>query len=229
MSIFALGDLHLSFAADKPMDIYGGQWVGHVERIRENWLARVSEDDLVLLPGDISWAMKQAEAEADLRWIASLPGQKLLLKGNHDLWWTAVGRLNALDPSLHFLQNDHYSYGDYGICGCRGWICPDDSEFTQHDEKIYRREQIRLRLSLDSAVRAGKRQIIALMHFPPAGFSGRSAFTDIFEEYGVRQVVYGHLHGAEAQRKAIGGAVRGVEYRLVACDYLGCMPVKLVE
>lgn len=229
MHIFAIGDLHLSLSAEKPMDVFGGQWVDHMEKVRENWLRAVGPEDVVIVPGDISWALKPEEAAADLAWLGALPGKKVLLKGNHDLWWTSVSRLRALDPDMFFLQNDYYKAGDYAICGSRGWVCPGDKEFTEHDEKIYRRELIRLRLSLDTAVKAGEKYIIGALHFPPSNESLESSgFTELFEEYGVRTVVYGHLHGPEAHKKAMGGFFHGVEYRLVACDYVSCTPVRIV-
>ncbi|MDO4552913.1 MAG: metallophosphoesterase [Bacillota bacterium] len=230
MSIFAIGDLHLSLSSDKPMDVYGGQWVGHVKKIEESWRRSVKSEDVVILAGDISWALKPGDAAADLDWIARLPGKKVLVRGNHDLWWTSVSRLNALHTDMYFLQNTYYKAGDYAICGSRGWLCPGDKEFTAHDEKIYRRELLRLGFSLEAAAGAGEKNLIGVLHYPPCneGLEG-SGFTELFEEYGVRLVVYGHLHGAEAHKKALGGFFRGVEYRLVACDHVNCRPVKLIE
>ena len=225
MSIYAIGDLHLSLTTDKPMEIFGGEWVGHTKKIKEKWERMVTPDDIVIIPGDISWGLKSEEAEEDLRWVAALPGKKVLIRGNHDLWWTSVSRLNRFDETMFFLQNTHYMADDYAICGSRGWICPGDPEFESHDEKIYKREQLRLRLSLESAVAAGAEKLIAVLHYPPVCSGGTaSAFTEILEEFGVELAVYGHLHGTEAHLRAFQGIHRGVEYRLVSCDYLTCCP-----
>ncbi|MDD3350784.1 MAG: metallophosphoesterase, partial [Eubacteriales bacterium] len=120
MRIFAIADLHLSLSGEKPMDIYGGQWIGHTEKIKKNWMNLIEKDDVVLIPGDTSWAMKHEDAIPDLKWIAELPGKKVLIKGNHDLWWASVSKLNAIDESMYFLQNTYYKAGDYAICGTRG-------------------------------------------------------------------------------------------------------------
>ncbi len=226
MRIYAIADLHLSSDGTKSMDIYGGQWVGHVGRVEKKWRSLVEEEDLVIIPGDISWAMKRQEAEEDLAWVAALPGKKVLIKGNHDLWWTSVSKLNQFHDSMFFLQNSCYQAGDAVICGSRGWICPGDTDFTQQDEKIYNRELMRLRLSLEAAKRTGASEIIGAIHFPPVNDKHEdSGFTELFEEYGVRLVVYGHLHGAEAHLHAMQGQRNGVEYRLVSCDYLSCCPL----
>ncbi len=226
MMIYAIGDLHLSTDGLKPMDIYGGQWIRHVERLREKWISLVGVDDLVIIPGDISWALKRKDAEGDLNWIAGLPGKKVLIRGNHDLWWTSITKLNEFHPSMFFLQNNSYILGETAICGSRGWICPGDTDFTGHDEKIYKRELGRLRLSLESAKGQGASEIIGAMHYPPANDRDEgSGFMDLFEEYGVRQVVYGHLHGEDAHLRGVHGSKNGVSYKLVSCDYLKCCPL----
>ncbi|HAF59767.1 MAG TPA: metallophosphoesterase [Bacillota bacterium] len=226
MNIFAIGDLHLSTDGAKPMDIYGGQWIRHAERLEQKWRSVVEEDDIVIVAGDISWAMKRQDATEDLEWIARLPGKKVLIKGNHDLWWTSVTKLNQFYESMFFLQNSCYIAGDTAICGSRGWVCPGDTDFTEQDEKIYNRELGRLRLSLESAKNAGAAKIIGAMHFPPTNDKHeKSGFTALFEEYGVKMVVYGHLHGPEAHLRGIQGKRNGVEYRLVSCDYLKCSPL----
>ncbi|MGI6732909.1 MAG: metallophosphoesterase [Anaerovoracaceae bacterium] len=226
MNIFAIGDLHLSTDGLKPMDIYGGQWVRHAERLEQKWRSLVEEEDVVIVAGDISWAMKRPDATKDLEWVAKLPGKKVMIKGNHDLWWTSVTKLNQLHESLFFLQNNCFIVGETAICGSRGWVCPGDTDFTQQDEKIYKREIGRLRLSLEAAKSAGATQIIGAMHFPPANDKYEdSGFTALFEEYGVKLVVYGHLHGPEAHLRGIQGMRNGVEYRLVSCDYLKCCPL----
>lgn len=230
MNIYAIADLHLSLSADKPMDIYGGQWINHMDRIKNNWNALVNEDDIVIVAGDISWALKREEAKTDLDWLSALPGKKILIKGNHDLWWNSVTKLNQMYENMFFLQNTSYIAGNTAICGSRGWICPGDIDFTANDEKIYRRELGRLRLSLDAAANTGCSHIIAAIHFPPANEKmDDSGFTGLFEEYGVEMVVYGHLHGADAHQKGIQGVRNGVKYRLVACDYLSCCPLQIIR
>lgn len=230
MSIYAIADLHLSFTAEKPMDIYGGEWVNHTERIRRNWEEMIRAEDTVILSGDSSWALRLEEAKTDLKWISELPGKKILIKGNHDLWWNSVNKLNALFENMFFLQNNFYEAEGWAICGSRGWICPGDDEFTAQDEKIYLRELGRLRLSLDGAAKAGyEGRIIGAIHFPPAGDSlGRSGFTDLFREYGVKKVVYGHLHGKDAYGNGLKGTRNNVEYILTSTDYLKCMPLKIL-
>lgn len=226
MSIYAIADLHLSFSAEKSMDIFGGQWVNHTERIEENWRTIVKEEDTVIVPGDISWAMKLSDAVVDLDWIDALPGKKVLIKGNHDLWWNSITKLNRMYDSIHFLQNNYVKAEGWAICGTRGWIGPWDMGFMAEDEKVYKRELLRLRMSLEAAVSSGEKHIIGVIHFPPlADNGGESGFAKLFKEYGVEYVVYGHLHGYDAHQRALQGVYGGTDYRLVACDYLKCSPL----
>jgi predicted phosphohydrolase len=228
MNIFAIGDIHLSLSGDKPMDIFGGEWANHAERLRENWTRDVGEDDVVIVAGDSSWALKQEEATRDLMWIAALPGKKVIIKGNHDLWWTSVTRLNALHPSMFFMQNSCFAAGDVAICGSRGWVCPGDDCFSEHDEKIYRRELLRFEASLKAAESGGFGTKIAVLHFPPTNHKKQeSGFTELASAYGVKQVVYGHLHGCEAFGRGPQGLRGGAEYRLVSLDYLRCAPARI--
>lgn len=237
MSIYAIADLHLSFSVEKPMDIYGGEWINHTEKLKKNWESVITEKDTVILPGDTSWALRMEDAMTDLAWIAELPGKKVLIKGNHDLWWNSVGKLNRFNETMLFLQNSFYEAEGYAICGTRGWICPGDDDFTVHDQKIYQRELGRLKLSLEAAAKAGygKRYngtsggIIGVLHFPPASdkLMG-SGFIELFEEYGVEKVVYGHLHGRDAYGNGLKGIKNLIKYILVSIDYLKCMPVKIV-
>ncbi|MDR2088917.1 MAG: metallophosphoesterase [Clostridiales Family XIII bacterium] len=229
MGIYAIADLHLSFSSEKPMAIYGGVWVDHAKKTEENWRRTVGEGDTVLIAGDISWALKQREAEPDLRWIAALPGKKVLIRGNHDLWWASVSRLNALDPSMYFLQNAHYEAEGIAICGSRGWICPGDSNFKEEDEKIYARERRRLEMSLASAQKAGLAQKIVMLHFPPTNDKKeQSVFTELIRDYGVSRVVYGHLHGTDVFGRSVRGYHCGAEYNLVSLDYLLCTPLRII-
>ena len=230
MKIFAISDLHLSFNEniDKPVDSFGLEWENHAQRLRENWEERVTDSDLVLIPGDISWGLKLEEAMADFEWIHSLPGRKIISKGNHDLWWSRISYLNTLYDDIVFLQNDCYVLEDEGITitASRGWPYPGSDEYTDHDEKIYARELQRMRLGLDAAkAKAHGSKLIACLHYPPTDPSGRTTgFTDILEEYGVWKCIYGHLHGHAAFRRGIKGELRGVSYQLVSLDYLGTVP-----
>lgn len=243
MSIYAIGDLHLSFSVDKPMDVFGQDWANHAERIKSNWEREVEPDDTVVIVGDISWALKFDDALVDLEWIHNLPGKKVLIRGNHDLWWAGINKLNKLYDDMFFLQNTHYlcentissdknnSTRRVAICGSRGWTDPSDPDFTQDDEKIYKRELLRMEMSLESAVNAGCDQIIVAIHYPPAMPSdcfsekGGSDFTKLFEKYPVKKVVYGHLHGENGPPKGIAGVYNGIEYQLVAVDAVGFAPV----
>lgn len=224
MCLFAIGDLHLPGGDDKPMDVFDPQWNGHFFRISEDWRKRVSEDDTVLIPGDISWALRLQDAVPDLQAIGELPGRKILLKGNHDYWWTSLSRVrSALPKNMHVLQYDAMDLGNIIVCGSRGWNQPtEETSLSDEDEKIYQRELQRLELSLQSATRlANGRPIIAMMHFPPLYDNMRNtAFTTLLEKYGVSKVVYGHLHGAGI-RTGFNGEWNGIEYRLVSCDSLG--------
>lgn len=230
MSIFAIGDLHLSMApeTEKPMDVFGDRWFNHAERIRENWCKTVGENDTVIVAGDISWGLKLEEARYDLDWVDKLPGHKVLLKGNHDLWWAGITRLNNMYDSITFLQNDAIKIDNVWICGSRGWITPDDEDFTEADEKIYNRELLRLKSSLD-LVPAGE-EIIGILHFPPVSNAKNfSGFMQLFEDYGVKKVYYGHLHGEDAFKKALQGNYHGTEYRLISADYLNCRLLAVKE
>lgn len=230
MSIFAIGDLHLSFheKVNKPMDVFGERWVNHVERLAEAWHDLVSEEDTIILVGDVSWGLKLEEAVPDLDWIDAMPGRKVMIKGNHDLWWKGITKLNQMYDSIHFLQNDCYEAEGYFICGSRGWVCPGDKDFTVADEKIFRREVMRLERSILAAKNRGDNKIIMAIHFPPTNDRlQNSEFTKMFEEAGVWKTVYGHLHGEEAFRKGLKGLRNDVEYHLVSLDYLNCIPLKI--
>lgn len=231
MSVYAIGDLHLSGASPKPMDIFGDHWTEHWIKIKDNWLSVVGADDLVLIPGDLSWAMKLEEAAVDLKEICSLTGTKLILKGNHDYWWSSLSKVNSLlSNNTYALQNSSFIYGDFVIAGSRGWTCPGTYLYdTAADEKLYLREAGRLELSLSEArKKAPDKRLICMMHFPPADKRGTSTmFTDLFEKYGAEYIVYGHLHSASISG-ALSGNIRGVSYSLVSCDAVNFSPVKIV-
>lgn len=231
MKIFAIADLHLSFdeRVEKPMDIFGANWLNHTDKLKEYWDELISPEDIVLIPGDISWALKHEEALADLEWVHNLKGTKILLKGNHDLWWTSIGKLNKLYDDMHFLQNDFFPAGDVAVCGSRGWVCPGSDEFKQHDNKIYERELLRLEFSLSAAEKAGFKKKIGMLHYPPTNDRmHKSGFTELFTKYGVSKVVYGHLHGKDGFKNGLRGVMNGVEYELVSLDYLHCKPLQVL-
>ena len=223
MQIYAIADLHLSLTSEKPMDVFGEAWRGHAEKLKRNWQERVQADDLVLIPGDISWAMQLSAALPDLSFIGDLPGKKILLKGNHDYWWSAIGRVRAsLPEGMRALQNDSIVENGIGICGSRGWLCPGSNNFNAEDQKIYLRELDRLSLSLASLPEVETK--IAMLHFPPFTDKEKgSGFTERLEAAGVQIALYGHLHG-EANRYAFEGERNGVYYHCVAADKLDFMP-----
>jgi len=225
MRIFALADPHLGQAVDKPMDVFGPRWERHVERMEANWRAVVEPDDWVLMPGDISWAMKLEDALPDLGLLDALPGRKLLLKGNHDYWWTSRAKVEAvLPPSLRLLQNDAFDLGaGIGVVGTRGWSPPGAPRATGHDEKIYLREVGRLALSLKAA-RGRFEHLVAMLHYPPlyAGL-GETAFVPLLKEAGVKVCLYGHLHGRD-HAYAVEGERDGITYRFVAADAIDFTP-----
>ncbi|MCI7414048.1 metallophosphoesterase [Hornefia butyriciproducens] len=232
MSIYAIGDLHLSFdeRIQKPMDIFGDLWADHSARVSENWRGTVRDGDTVLIPGDVSWGLRLDEALADFRWIHELPGRKVITKGNHDLWWTSINKMNQMFDDILFLQNHCYAVPgtETVICGTRGWICPGTEGFDEHDRKIYDRELIRLEFSLEEAKSMGARDIIAALHYPPTNDKLQpSDFTEMLSRYGVNTCVYGHLHGKVNFRRGLQGTMNGVEYRLVSLDYLESMPEKI--
>lgn len=230
MSIYAIGDLHLSMdpKIDKPMDIYGGIWVDHARKVKENCEKKITDNDTLIIAGDISWALKLPDAMADLEWISKLPGKKVCFKGNHDLWWSGIKKLNTLFDDITFMQNDVYMVEEIAICGTRGWICPGTDGFDASDEKIYKRELLRLEASLKAAIAADAQEIIGVMHYSPTNDKIQlSGFTDLFEKYGVKEVVFGHLHGHDAERNKEPFNLNGVTYRLVSLDGIDADPVKL--
>ncbi len=230
MAVYALGDLHFGFAVKKPMHVFGERWKDHAEKIIKHWKMQVKEDDLVLLAGDISWGMRLEEAQADLDVIDSLPGKKILLEGNHDYWWKSSSRLSGCYPKLFFLKNNCFFWNGVFFCGSRGWLCPNDNSFTPQDEKIYRREQIRMQLSLQAAMQRGAKEIVVMMHYPPVNDKQEASdFTELFRQYPVRQVVFGHLHGEKNHRMALQGKRDGIEYHLVSADYLDFRPKLILE
>ena len=224
MRLFAIGDLHLPGGQEKPMDVFGGHWEGHFERIAKNWQFRVTDEDVVLIPGDTSWAMQLSAAIPDLQAIGALPGRKILIKGNHDYWWGGIGQVRrALPESMMAIQHDAVDLGCAVVCGTRGWAYPtQETPLSQEDERIFNREMIRLGLALQSAAKlAGERPIVVMLHYPPLYLHDRDTpFTHLLEKYPVHTVVYGHLHGAGI-RAGFNGVWNGIRYVLSSCDSLG--------
>lgn len=228
MALYAISDLHLDLNGEKPMDIFGDRWLKHDEKIKNNWLKKITDKDTVLIAGDISWSMKIENGMHDLEWIHNLPGTKIMVKGNHDFWWSSISKLNNLYEDMKFIQNNFFSYEDYAICGTRGWTCPGGENFSQHDERIYTRELNRLRLSLDAAVRSGFEKFIVMIHYPPMNEKFlESDFVQIFKEYNVEKVIYGHLHGPSLA-KALNGELDGIEYIITSGDYIDFDPIKIL-
>ncbi len=226
--IFAISDLHLPGGDDKSMDLFGAHWQGHFHKIQQDWVNKVSSRDVVLIPGDISWAMRLEDAMDDLNAIAGLPGSKIILKGNHDFWWNSLSRVrSALPEGFYALQNDAILVNEVVFCGSRGWNAPGSTEYGLEAEKIYQRELIRLELSLKAAQKLREhRRLVALCHFPPLSYKGEdSAVTALLEAYQVDDVVYGHLHGASCSN-GFSGKKNGVRYWLTSCD---CVDFSLLE
>jgi len=228
MTIWALADPHLGQAVQKPMDIFGPGWERHAERMAENWRATVGDGDWVLVPGDISWAMRLDDALVDLRFLDDLPGRKVLLKGNHDYWWTSRAKVEAiLPPTLRLLQNDSVDLGNgVGLVGARGWTPPGAPRATMQDEKIYHREVARFALSLKSAEGRFDR-IIAMLHYPPI-YQGQdeTEFVALMRAAAVEVCLYGHLHGDD-HRYAVNGDRDGIRYFFVAADAIDFTPVRV--
>ena len=226
MSLFAIADTHLSFGTDKPMDSFPG-WNDYVDRIEKNWNKIVTDDDTVVIAGDISWAMNFDELKADFDFIERLNGKKIILKGNHDYWWNTSKKMNDFIElqrykTISILFNNSYDVDGVSVCGSRGWLFDVDDE---HDEKVLNREVGRLRLSLESAVND---EIIVFLHYPPVTTDTKcDEILNLLKKYGIKKCYYGHLHGIAA-KKAIDDVVDGIEFRLISCDRLGFVP-KLIR
>lgn len=211
------------------MDVFGGGWENYEEKIFNNWIENVKEEDLVLLPGDISWALKTKDAYKDLKRIDDLPGHKVISKGNHDYWWQGPKKLKELGlENITFLQNTSYIYEDkIGIAGTRGWPSKGSQGFDDHDEKIFKRELNRLKLSL-STIGEDVKIRIAMIHYPPFNTDlSPNEFVDLMVDHGVNICIYGHLH-AEGHKFAVEDEIRGIEFACVASDYIDFKPRKLL-
>lgn len=223
MSIYAIADLHLSFGANKPMDIFGENWGNHWEKIQNDWKEKVKEEDLVLLPGDFSWAMYLKDTYEDFNYLNNLPGKKLLLKGNHDYWWTTLKSMRKYlqdnnFSNIDFLYNNSYLYENHIIVGTKGWQWSE----SEDDIKMLKRELIRLKLSIDDGVKkyGTDKEFIVCTHYPPFNTISNKEidFIEIMKQYNVKKCVYGHLHG-QAHKDAVQGIVDGIEFKLISCDY----------
>ena len=224
MALWAIGDLHLSLGADKPMDIFGGAWVGYMDKLREG-LSVIGPEDTTLLLGDLSWALDLQQAREDFAFINEIPGRKIILKGNHDYWWSTVAKFNKFCEENAFtdqliLNNNSYEYGNVAICGTRGWFYEEDRS-GEHDEKVFKRELMRLEASLKAA---GEMEKLVFLHYPPR-YKGYECpeILALLKQYGVRKCYYGHLHGA-SHGLAMEGIWDGIEFRLVSADRLNFKP-----
>lgn len=228
MALYAIGDLHLCLGAPKPMDVFGGNWVGYMDKLKEN-LSVIGPEDTTVLLGDLSWALDLSSAREDFAWIDQIPGKKIILKGNHDYWWSTASKFYKFCEENGFsnqwiLNNNHYEYNGWAICGTRGWFF-EEERGSDHDEKVFKRELIRLEASLQSA---GELPKIVFLHYPPLYKGYRcDEIIELLTQYEVRQCFYGHLHGA-SHGLAMEGQWDGVEYRLVAADKLNFQPYQVL-
>lgn len=228
MALYAIGDLHLCLGAPKPMDVFGGTWTGYMQKLADG-LSVIGPDDTTVLLGDLSWALDMASATADFAWIDRIPGRKIILKGNHDYWWSTASKFYKFCDENHFsnqfiLNNNHYEYNGWALCGTRGWFFEEDRSGT-HDEKVFKRELIRLEASLQSA---GNLPKMVFLHYPPRykGYECTEILA-LLKQYDVRQCYYGHLHGA-SHGLAIEGIWDGIDYKLVAADRLNFQPYRVL-
>ncbi len=241
MKIFAVSDLHLSLIAPfdpqlpipavlgKPMNIFGVQWDDFFTRLTTNWQQTVSDEDAVLIPGDISWAMNLADTKYDFAYIASLPGQKIISRGNHDYWWDGIGKLRAFLPeSIFALQHDAIDLGKFAVCATRGWLLPEHNDFKENaDRKIYDRELLRLEFALKAAA-AYQSPIIAMLHYPPLDHNkNENEVVALLKKYPVVSCVYGHLHGNKSS--AFEGIYAGINFTNVSVDRINFTPAFIAE
>ena len=227
MAIYVIADLHLSFSQNKPMDIFGNNWENHAEKIRNNWIKKVKQDDYVILPGDFSWATYIEDTKLDFSYLNSLPGRKILLKGNHDYWWTTLASMRKFVKdnnfeNIDFLYNNSYLVEDKIIVGTRGWNILD----SEDDKKMIKRETARLELSIKDGIQkhGSEKEIIAFLHYPPITQNNLNKlenreFINMLKKYNIKRCYYGHLHG-QSHKDAVTGIIDGIEYKLISADYL---------
>lgn len=234
MSIYTIADLHLSLTVNKPMDVFGSRWTNHAEKIKKNWCAIVNDDDTVIVPGDISWGIDYEEAKLDFEFIESLPGKKILGKGNHDYWWGTMAKNKSFCnennfKTIDFLFNNAFKVDEYIICGTRGWYVDEKLQNASNDveyAKIVSREASRLRTSLEEAkkLQESNEQILVFFHFPPVfGSFVCDEFIDILLEYGIKNCYFGHIHGTYNVPKTF--EYKGISFSLVSADYLSFVPM----
>ncbi len=229
MSLFVIGDLHLSFGVNKPMDVFGG-WENHTQILEKAWREQITPQDIVVLAGDSSWGMTMEDALPDFQWIHALPGEKIILKGNHDYWWTTMSKMTAFFEqnqlsSLHILHNNCYAYENFGICGTRGWVNIDKEEPA--NAKVIAREAQRLDVSIAAAEQQGLTPIVFL-HYPPIyGDNCNYGILEVLWKHQISDCYYGHLHGSGSHRYAVCGERDGVKYHLISGDYIQFSPVKI--
>lgn len=231
MKVFAISDLHLSTTTEKPMDIFGQKWQGYMEKIRADWNDKVSEEDVVLVAGDISWAMKLDDAIIDIKTLEDLPGKKVFIRGNHDYWWNGISKIRArLPEGFYCLQNDCIRFSNIVICGSRGWAVEGSPDFKEQDRKIYLREAERFKLAFYQVEKERQEGdvVISMIHYPPFNVKREnSLFTEIFEKFKVDKVVYGHLHGKESRADLLLNK-NGIEYYLTSCDQVDNHLVQII-
>ncbi|ACL75186.1 metallophosphoesterase [Ruminiclostridium cellulolyticum] len=232
MSIYTIADLHLALGIDKPMDVFGGRWSNYMEKLKENWVSNVADNDTVVIPGDVSWATYIESAYDDFKFIEDLPGKKIISKGNHDYWWTTSSKLNKyLEEknlsTISFMHNNAFQFEGIAVCGTRGWKGPGEDDFKKDDEKIYKREIERLELSIKAALKLKLPRMLVFMHYPPVtAKSPMTGFIDIMKKYNINECYYGHLHG-EGIKGAVEGEYEGINLKLVSADYLNFKPFKI--
>lgn len=222
MKVFAISDLHLCISGAKPMEIFGDGWQNYQEKIKEDWNNKVNDEDVVLISGDISWAMKLSEAEKDLEYFDNLKGKKIFIRGNHDYWWQSITSVRQSLPYACFaLQNDAIKIGNYIFCGTRGWTVPETKFLDEHDEKIYKREVLRLEMALMGAKRLcedNDNKIICMLHYPPYNSKKEnSEFTDLLKKYNVYACVFGHIHSHMGKYKLYEN-IFDIDFYLTSCD-----------
>lgn len=230
--IYAISDLHLSLNGNKPMEVFGDGWKNYLDVVKSSWLSNVTETDSVLLSGDLSWAMKLEDARGDFEFLRDLPGQKIIIRGNHDYWWNSYNKVMlAVPPNVHPLQNNAYRLENEGVvvCGSRGWTIADDNS-TDEDKKIYQRELIRMQMALDDAVKRKKEgdKMYVMIHYPPfTGVFEPTAMTELFDRYQVDTVIYGHIHSKNSfhRKEAI---IHGIRYLLTSTDILDHQLVRVL-
>ena len=228
--IYGIGDLHFDYSKDKPMDIFGDNWIDHDKQIIKFWNENIENEDLILIPGDISWALKLEDAYYDLKRIDELPGTKVFVKGNHDYWWQSLNKINNLNlESLVFLQNSSYVFKDYAIAGTRGWSARDSEGFSDSDEKVFRREVLRLKMSLDSIPKNIEKKIV-MLHYPPFNNKDQTPneFVEVMKEYNVDICLYGHLH-AGGHKYAVEGNIYGIDFHCISSDFINFEPKLIIK